>query len=92
MTASRISFAATQPTLRELYVEPEKLKARYQATLREAWASASRCAEDLLLFFGEQFLNGFNERDQALRYYEMAAEAYPQSEDAKKALSTLRSE
>ena len=48
--------------------------------------------EDLLLFFGEQFLNGFNERDQALRYYEMAAEAYPQSEDAKKALSTLRSE
>jgi hypothetical protein len=84
-------FRGYQPTLRELYVEPEKLKARYQA-LSARLGERVALREDLLLFFGEQFLTGFNERDQALRYYEMAAEAYPKSEAAKQALGSLRSE
>jgi predicted alpha/beta superfamily hydrolase len=84
-------FRGYQPTLRELYVEPEKLKARYQA-LSTRLGERVALSEGLLLFFGEQFMNSFKEPDQALRYYEMAVEAYPQSEDAKKALSSLRSD
>jgi predicted alpha/beta superfamily hydrolase len=84
-------FRGYQPTLRELYVEPEKLKARYQA-LSARLGERVALSEGLLLFFGEQFLNSFKEPDQALRYYEMAVEAYPQSEDARKALSSLRSD
>lgn len=111
--------------MRELYVETEKLKPRYQA-LSARLGERVALQEGLLLFFGEQFLTSFKEPDQAIRYYDMAAEAYPESwaawsglglayvakgdklqaarmyekslqlnpqnEDAKKALSTLRSE
>ena len=84
-------FRGYQPTLRELYVEPEKLKARYQA-LSARLGERVALSEGLLLFFGEQFLSSFKEPRQARRYYEMAVEAYPQSEDAKKALSSLRSD
>jgi Tfp pilus assembly protein PilF len=31
------------------------------------------------MFFGEQFLGSFKEPDKAIRYFEMAADAYPQS-------------
>jgi hypothetical protein len=77
--------------LRELYVEPEKLEARYRALSARLGESVA-LSEGLLLFFGEQFLSSFKEPDQARRYYQMAVEAYPQSEDAKKALSSLRSD
>ena len=83
-------FRGYQPTLRELYIEPEKLKARYQA-LSARLGERVALSEGLLLFFGEQFLSSFKEPDRAIRYYEMAAEAYPQSAEAKKALSALRS-
>lgn len=45
-------FRGYQPTLRELYVEPEKLKARYQA-LSARLGERVALREDLLLFFGE---------------------------------------
>jgi Tfp pilus assembly protein PilF len=35
--------------------------------------------EDLLRFFGEQFLRNFKEPEQAIRYFEMATDAYPES-------------
>jgi predicted alpha/beta superfamily hydrolase len=118
-------FRGYQPTLRELYLDPEELRAKHQA-LSTRLGERVTLSEGLLLFFGEQFLSSFKEPDRASRYYEMAAEAYPQSwaawsglgmayvakgdklqaarmfekslqlnaqnEDAKKALSTLRSE
>jgi predicted alpha/beta superfamily hydrolase len=84
-------FRGYQPTLRELYVEPEKLEARYRA-LSARLGERVALSEGLLLFFGEQFQSSFKEPDQARRYYEMAVEAYPQSEDAKKAFSSLRSD
>jgi predicted alpha/beta superfamily hydrolase len=70
--------------------EPEKLKDRYQ-TLSTRLGERVALSEGLLLFFGEQFLSSFKEPDRAILYYEMAAEAYPQSAEAKKALSALRS-
>jgi predicted alpha/beta superfamily hydrolase len=71
-------FHGYQPSLQELYTEPEKLKSRYEAIsarLGERFA----LREDLLRFFGEQFLRGFKEPDQAIRYFELATDAYPQS-------------
>ena len=71
-------FRGYQPSLHELYVEPEKLRSRYEtvsARLGERFA----LREDLLSFFGEQFLRNFKEPDQAIRYFQLAADAYPES-------------
>jgi predicted alpha/beta superfamily hydrolase len=71
-------FRGYQPSLRELYNEPEKLESRYaaiSARLGERFA----LREDLLRFFGEQFLRNFKEPDRAIRYFEMATDAYPKS-------------
>ena len=63
-------------SLVEILRKTQPLKARYQAVSARLGERVA-LREDLLLFFGEQFLSGFNEPDQARRYYEMAAEAYP---------------
>jgi predicted alpha/beta superfamily hydrolase len=71
-------FRGYKPSLHELYVEPEKLAARYQA-LSTRLGERVALTEGLLMFFGEQFLSSFNEPDQAIRYFQMAADAYPES-------------
>jgi predicted alpha/beta superfamily hydrolase len=71
-------FRGYQPSLRELYSEPEKLKSRYQA-LSARLGERFSLREDLLRFFGEQFLRNFKEPEQAIRYFEMATDAYPES-------------
>jgi predicted alpha/beta superfamily hydrolase len=71
-------FRGYQPTLRELYLDPQQLEARYRS-LSERLGERVALSEGLLLFFGEQFLSSFKEPDQAIRYYQMAAEAYPRS-------------
>jgi predicted alpha/beta superfamily hydrolase len=74
-------FRGYQPTLRELYLAPAELRARYQA-LSARLDERVALSEGLLLFFGEQFLSSFKEPDQAIRYFEMATDAYPQSSTA----------
>jgi predicted alpha/beta superfamily hydrolase len=71
-------FRGYKPSLQELYVEPEKLAARYQALSARLGERVS-LTEGLLMFFGEQFLRSFNEPAQAIRYFQMAADAYPGS-------------
>jgi predicted alpha/beta superfamily hydrolase len=71
-------FRGYKPSLQELYVEPEKLTARYQA-LSTRLGERVWLTEGLLMFFGEQFLRSFNEPVQAIRYFQMAADAYPES-------------
>jgi predicted alpha/beta superfamily hydrolase len=74
-------FRGYQPSLRELYVEPERLRARYQ-TLSARLGERVALSEGLLMFFGEQFLTSFAEPDRAIRYFEMATDAYPKSSAA----------
>ena len=74
-------YRGHQPTLQELYIEPAKLKARYEALSARLGERVS-LREDLLLFFGAQFLGSFKEAGQALSYFEMAADAYPESSAA----------
>lgn len=71
-------FRGYQPPLRELYTEPEKLRSRYE-TISARLGERFSLGEGLLRFFGEQFLRDFKEPDQAVRYFEMAADAYPGS-------------
>lgn len=71
-------FRGYQPSLHELYMEPEKLRSRYESLSARLGERVS-LREDLLRFFGEQFLRNFKEPDQAIRYFEMAADAYPGS-------------
>ena len=71
-------FRGYQPTLQELYNDPEKLAARYE-TLSARLGERVALTEGLLTFFGEQFLTAFKQPDKAIRYYQMAADAYPQS-------------
>ncbi len=74
-------FRGYKPSLHELYNEPEKLRQRYES-LSTRLGEQFFLGEDLLRFFGEQFLRNFNEPDQAIRYFEMAADAYPESWEA----------
>jgi predicted alpha/beta superfamily hydrolase len=74
-------YRGYQPSLHELYIEPEKLRSRYEAISARLGEHTS-LREDLLRFFGEQFLRDFKEPDQAIRYFHMAAEAYPKSWEA----------
>lgn len=71
-------FRGYQPTLDELYVRPELLESRYRA-LSERLGERFALTEGLLMFFGDQFLNGFKEPARAILYFEMATEAYPGS-------------
>jgi predicted alpha/beta superfamily hydrolase len=71
-------FRGYQPSLQELYNDPEKLKSRYQA-LSARLGERVALSEDLLTFFGEQFLSTFKETEHALHFFEMAADAYPGS-------------
>jgi predicted alpha/beta superfamily hydrolase len=71
-------FRGYQPTLQELYNDPEKLESRY-ATLSARLGERVALTEGLLVFFGEQFLGSFKQPDKAIRYYQMAADAYPQA-------------
>ena len=71
-------FRGYRPSLQELYNEPGKLRSRYEAISARLGERIS-LSEDLLTFFGEQFLRSFKEPDKAIRYFEMAADAYPQS-------------
>ena len=61
-----------------MYLAPEEIEARHQ-DLSARLGERVALSEGLLLFFGQQFLSSFKEPDRAIRYYEMAAEAYPQS-------------
>ena len=74
-------FRGYQPSLHELYNEPARLRSRYE-TLSARLGERLSLREDLLTFFGEQFLRSFKEPDKAIRYFEMAADAYPQSSTA----------
>jgi predicted alpha/beta superfamily hydrolase len=74
-------FRGYRPSLHELYNEPAKLRSRYE-TLSARLGERLSLREDLLTFFGEQFLRSFKEPDKAVRYFEMAADAYPQSSAA----------
>lgn len=74
-------FRGYQPSLHELYIEPEKLRSRYQS-LSARLGERFSLREDLLRFFGEQFLRNFKEPDQAIRHFEMATDAYPESWEA----------
>jgi predicted alpha/beta superfamily hydrolase len=69
-------FRGYRPSLQELYVEPEKLKSRYEA-LAARLGERFALREDLLLFFGEQFRRDFKEPEKAALYFQMAADAYP---------------
>jgi predicted alpha/beta superfamily hydrolase len=71
-------FRGYQPTLQELYNEPDKLQARYAAVSARLGERVA-LPEGLLTFFGEQFVGAFQQPDRAIRYYQMAADAYPQS-------------
>jgi predicted alpha/beta superfamily hydrolase len=71
-------FRGYKPTLDELYNNPEQLESRYRA-LSERLGERFELTEGLLMFFGDQFLNGFQEPDRAARYFAMAADAYPGS-------------
>ena len=74
-------FRGYQPSLHELYNDPEKLRSRYE-TLSARLGERISLSEDLLTFFGGQFLSNFKEPEQAIRYFEMAADAYPGSQAA----------
>jgi predicted alpha/beta superfamily hydrolase len=74
-------YRGYQPSLKELYLEPARLKTRYEALSARLGERAS-LREDLLMFFGEQFLSTYQEPGQALRYFEMASDAYPGSSAA----------
>ena len=82
-------FRGYRPTIDELYLKPEQLASRYQA-LSERLGEQFALNEGLLLFFGDLFLNEFKEPDRAVRYYEMATEAYPGSPAARQKLQALR--
>ena len=82
-------FRGYQPALDELYLDPEQLERRYDA-LSTRLGERFVLTEGLLLFFGDQFLDSFKEPDRAVRYYEMAAEAYPGSPTARQKLQQLR--
>lgn len=71
-------FRGYQPSLHELYNEPDKLRTRYE-TISARLGERFWLREDLLRFFGEQFLRSFKEPDKAIRYFEMATDAYPES-------------
>jgi predicted alpha/beta superfamily hydrolase len=71
-------FRGYRPSLHELYIEPEKLRSRYE-TISARLGERITLREDLLRFFGEQFLRNFKEPEQAIRYFEMATDAYPKS-------------
>ena len=75
--ASLISFAATNPRCTSCTTTRET-QSRYE-TLSARLGERFSLREDLLTFFGEQFLRNFKEPDQAIRYFEMAADAYPES-------------
>ena len=74
-------FRGYQPSLHELYNDPEKLRSRY-GTLSARLGERVSLSEDLLTFFGGQFLSNFKEPEQAIRYFEMATDAYPGSRAA----------
>lgn len=71
-------FRGYRPSLHELYNEPEKLRSRYE-TVSARLGERLSLREDLLRFFGEQFLRNFKEPEKAIRYFEMATDAYPES-------------
>ena len=84
-------YRGYQPTLQELYNEPERLESRYRE-VSERLGERVALSEGLLTFFGDQFLNALKEPDKAVRYYEIAASAYQGStdENVKKTLEKLR--
>ena len=71
-------FRGYKPSLHELYNAPGKLGARYE-TISARLGERLSLREDLLVFFGEQFLRNFKEPDKAIRYFEMASDAYPEA-------------
>ena len=77
---SLISFAVISPRCTSCR-RPEKLRSRYE-TLSARLGERISLSEDLLTFFGGQFLSNFKEPEQAIRYFEMAADAYPGSQAA----------
>lgn len=84
-------FRGYKPPLNELYVHPEQLERRYEA-LSTRLGERFVLTEGLLLFFGDQFQDNFKDPARALRYYEMAVAAYPESPTARQKLQTLRPE
>lgn len=74
-------FRGYRPTLQELYNEPEKLHARYEA-LSARLGEPFALREDVLSFFGYQFLRQFQEPDKAIDYFELATNWYPGSSAA----------
>jgi predicted alpha/beta superfamily hydrolase len=71
-------FRGHKPPLDELYNSPDKLRERYRQ-LSERLGVPIAPKDDLLNFFGYQFLYRFKEPDKALRYLEMNAQYYPAS-------------
>src|SRR5207248_1188948 len=69
-------FRGYKPSLDELYLDPAKLKARYD-TLATRLGERFSLSEGLLNFFGNQFLEGYREPDKALAYFELMADEYP---------------
>ena len=78
-------FRGYKPSLHELYIEPGKLRSRYE-TISARLGEQLSLREDLLTFFGEQFLRDFKEPEKAISYFEMATDAYPKSWEAWNAL------
>lgn len=74
-------FRGYKPSLQELYDEPGKLASRYE-TLSARLGERFTLTEGLLTFFGEQFLTSFKEPEKAIRYFEMATDAYAGSTSA----------
>ena len=71
-------FRGYKPTLEELYNQPEKLRQRYEQ-LSTRLGDKIMLREDLLNFFGYQFLYNFKEPGKSAYYFELNAEYYPQS-------------
>jgi predicted alpha/beta superfamily hydrolase len=71
-------FRDHKPSLDELYNRPEKLRERYEK-LSGRLGEKMALREDLLDFFGYQFLNDFKDPQKATRYFELNAQSYPGS-------------
>jgi predicted alpha/beta superfamily hydrolase len=81
-------FRGYKPPLDELYVNPDRLARRYEA-LSARLGERFVLNEGLLLFFGDQFLDGFKDLNRARLYYQMAVDAYPGSPTAREKLRTV---
>jgi tetratricopeptide (TPR) repeat protein len=64
--------------LDELYNRPERLLRRYEQ-LSTRLGEEVALGEELLSFFGYEFLHKFKEPEKAARYFEMNAGYYPRS-------------